>query len=130
MEGLNYLVKIDDAGRLRWARSNELVDTTAGRWKDSGDGSGIVPDDVPDRPVQHRGSFESIASSHSSSTQSAAMHYLGPPKGTSSWSKVFYRYFTVRGVTNRLLRKTVKRNTWIYSTVSQIDALDAIVSCS
>ncbi|KAF9076191.1 hypothetical protein BDP27DRAFT_1210962, partial [Rhodocollybia butyracea] len=125
---LNYLVKFDSEGKLRWARSNELVDTTAERWKDSGDGGGIVPEDMPNRPVQRRGSFESMvsAASHSSSAQSdAAMHYLGPPKGKSRWSRVFYRYFTVRGVTNRLLRKTVRRNTWIYTTVSAVEALCA-----
>ncbi|KAJ4486024.1 hypothetical protein J3R30DRAFT_1439356 [Lentinula aciculospora] len=116
---LNYLVKIDSTGKLRWARSNELVDTTAGHWKDSGNGGGIVPEDMPSRPVRRRGSFESAGSSSSSSLHSdVAMHYLEPPKGKTRWSKVFYRYFTVRGVTNRLLRTTLKRNTWLYASVS------------
>ncbi|KAJ3987681.1 hypothetical protein F5890DRAFT_1404572, partial [Lentinula detonsa] len=115
---LNYLVKIDSNGKLRWARNNELVDTTAGRWKDSGNGGGIVPEDMPARPVQRRGSFESVASSSSSVQSDAVMHYLGPPKGKTRWSKLFYRYFTVRGVTNRLLRTTLKRNTWLYTSVS------------
>ncbi|KAF5385442.1 hypothetical protein D9757_005362 [Collybiopsis confluens] len=113
---LSYLVKVDDAGCLRWSSTNELVDTTAGRWKDS-DGSGIIPEDVPDRSVPRRGSFEYIDSPDSSSVESnAAMHYAETTKGSSNWSKLFYRYFTIRGVTDRLLRKTVRRNTWIYCT--------------
>lgn len=130
-KGLNYLIKFDSLGKLRWARNNDLVDTTAERWKDSGNGGGIVPEDLPDdrrTPMQLRGSFESLAqdednsseddsSGNSSRESNAAMHYLGPPKGKSKWAKVFYRYFTLRGVTNRLLRKTVRRNTWIYITV-------------
>ncbi|KAJ3779121.1 hypothetical protein EV361DRAFT_792077 [Lentinula raphanica] len=115
--GLNYLVKIDSDGKLRWARNNELVDTTAGRWKDSGNGGGIVPEDMPAQPVQRRGSFESVAASSSSVQSDAVIHYLEPPKGKSHWSKLFYRYFTVRGVTNRLLRTSLKRNTWLYTSV-------------
>ncbi|KAJ3857854.1 hypothetical protein EV368DRAFT_29319, partial [Lentinula lateritia] len=117
---LNYLVKIDDTGKLRWARNNKLVDTTPGHWKDSGNGGGIVPEDMPARPVQRRGSFEAVISPSSSVHSDAVMHYLGPPKGKSKtrWSKAFYRYFTVRGVTNRLLRTTLKRNTWLYASVS------------
>lgn len=122
-----------------------MVDTTAERWKDSGNGGGIVPEDLPQesRPARSRGSFESphddeddashntshntsghdssVGTRDSSRDSDAAMHYLGPPKGKSKWAKVFYRYFTLRGVTNRLLRKTVRRNTWIYITVSVLD---------
>ncbi|KAJ3721494.1 hypothetical protein F5878DRAFT_648982 [Lentinula raphanica] len=120
---LNYLVKIDSDGKLRWARNNELVDTTAGRWKDSGNGGGIVPEDMPAQPVQRRGSFESVAASSSSVQSDAVIHYLEPPKGKSHWSKLFYRYFTVRGVTNRLLRTSLKRNTWLYTSDKNCDYL-------
>lgn len=69
-------------------------DTTAERWKD-GNGAGIVPEDMPERPVQPRGSFESLLSEDESSVGSdAAMHYAGNPKGRSRLSKVFYQYFT------------------------------------
>ncbi|KAJ8083943.1 hypothetical protein PM082_002710 [Marasmius tenuissimus] len=118
--GLNYLVDIDQEGKLRWARNNELVDTTPGHWKDSGDGSGIVPEDSSERsrtPPEPRGSFESVSSASSSSVDSnAAMHYVDESKGKNAWSRTFRRYFTVRGMLNRLLRKTVRRNTWIWVT--------------
>jgi len=117
--GLNYLVNIDQEGKLRWARNNELVDTTPGHWRDSGNGTGIIPEDFSEqsRP-ETRGSFESISSASSSSMDSnAAMHYVDQPKGKYSWSRAFHRYFTTRGLLNRLLRKTVRRNTWIWVTV-------------
>ncbi|KAK1229667.1 hypothetical protein PQX77_007229 [Marasmius sp. AFHP31] len=117
---LNYLVDIDQEGKLRWARNNELVDTTPGHWKDSGDGSGIVPEDSseqPRTPPEPRGSFESVSSVSSSSVDSnAAMHYVDESKGKHAWTRAFRRYFTVRGMLNRLLRKTVRRNTWIWVT--------------
>ncbi|KAL0575827.1 hypothetical protein V5O48_006154 [Marasmius crinis-equi] len=115
---LNYLVDIDNEGKLRWARNNELVDTTPGHWKDSGDGSGVVPEDFSEqnRP-QPRPSFESVSSSSASSVDSnAATHYVDQTKGRHAWSRALRRYFTVRGLLNRLLRKTVRRNTWIWVT--------------
>ncbi|EEB93524.1 hypothetical protein MPER_07802, partial [Moniliophthora perniciosa FA553] len=113
---LNYLVIIDKEGKLRWARNNELVDTTPGHWKDSGDGSGIVPEDLPERSIQERDSFESSLSSSSSLDSNAAMHYVDQPKGKYAWSRALRKYFTPRGILNRLLRKTVQRNTWIWVT--------------
>ncbi|KAK7050871.1 hypothetical protein VNI00_004983 [Paramarasmius palmivorus] len=113
---LNYLVTIDDKGRLRWARNNELVDTTPGHWKDSGDGRGIVPDDMPERPVRERDSFDTSVSSLSSLDSNAATHYVDQPKGKHRWSRALRRYFTPKGIFNRLLRKTVQRNTWIWVT--------------
>jgi hypothetical protein len=125
--GLNYLVKVDEEGKLRWARNNELVDTTAGHWKDSTNGGGIIPQDIPERPsTRHRQSFASSTSSSSSSSSSsdaeaAAMHYTGNQRENRlvQWYK---RHFTLRGVSDRLLRKTVKRNTWIYVSVSLLYA--------
>ncbi|KAK7468805.1 hypothetical protein VKT23_003306 [Stygiomarasmius scandens] len=116
---LNYLATVDEEGKLRWARNNELIDTSAGHWKDAGNGGGIVPDDLPDRPISHqRDSFETSSSSSSSSSEesNAAMHYAGPPKGKNRWSRAFHKYFTVKGLLDRMLRKTVRRNTWIYVT--------------
>ncbi|ESK87256.1 iq calmodulin-binding motif protein [Moniliophthora roreri MCA 2997] len=112
---LNYLATIDKEGKLRWARNNELVDTTPGHWKDSGDGSGIVPEDLPERPIKERDSFESSVSS-SSLDSNAATHYVDQPKGKYAWSRTLRKYFTPRGILNRLLRKTVRRNTWIWVT--------------
>ncbi|THV07694.1 hypothetical protein K435DRAFT_265613 [Dendrothele bispora CBS 962.96] len=44
------------------------------------------------------------------------MHYADPPKGKNRWSRTYHKYFTPKGILNRMLRKTVRRNTWIYVT--------------
>ena len=119
---LNYLVKIDDKGKLRWARNNELIDTSAGRWKDAGGGAGIVPEEVPretESVPPPRDSFDSVPSvsadaSPSPEQENAATHYVGDTKGKTRLTRLIKRHFTVRGMTDRLLRKTVGRNTWIY----------------
>ena len=40
-KGLNYMVDIDEHGRLRWVRNGQLVETSR-KWKDAGNGEGIV----------------------------------------------------------------------------------------
>jgi len=107
---LNYLVKIDEAGRLLWARNNQPIDTTAGHWKDAGEGRGIVPNNLPIKADQ-----ASFTQSRSSSYQgNAATHYTGQTKGRYKWTRYLRQHYTPHGIMDRLLRKTVKRNTWIY----------------
>ncbi|KAI5898454.1 uncharacterized protein SCHCODRAFT_01166699 [Schizophyllum commune H4-8] len=118
---MNYLVKIDEQGKLRWARNNTLVDTTAGRWKDAGGGAGIVPLDVPERPPLNggRGSFSSSLSSSSVSSDEAITHYVGEVKGSNRFTRSIRRKFTPSGWVQKLLRKTVARNTWVYVADAQ-----------
>jgi hypothetical protein len=118
---MNYLVKIDEEGKLRWARNNEYVDTSAGQWKDAGGGQGIVPEDVPkDKGIPaRRASFDSMppvtaTSSLSPDQENAAAHYAGDTKSQSRLARLIKRHLTIRGWVDRLLRKTVQRNTWIY----------------
>ncbi|KAJ7092637.1 hypothetical protein C8R44DRAFT_646511, partial [Mycena epipterygia] len=117
---LNYLVEIDSAGRLCWARNHELVDTAPARWKDS-DGHGIVPDEVSLRQALLRGhqsqSLESTSSRDSAALDTAATHYTGTQRGKYRWTRELRKRFTLHGIVDRLLRKTVKRNTWIYVSV-------------
>lgn len=125
--GLNYLVKIDADGKLRWERTGQLVDTTAGHWKDAGDGLGIVREEHPNRPdLGPRTSFASsgslssisVAPGEPSDGSDAATHYTGPESG--NWlQKAVKRNLTLKGLTNKLLKKTVRRNTWIYVSVSE-----------
>ncbi|TFL06704.1 hypothetical protein BDV98DRAFT_499205, partial [Pterulicium gracile] len=119
---LNYLVKIGKDGKLLWAKNNQPVDTSSGRWKDSGDGRGILPETAQDRPERvRRDSFETVSSfgSLDSEQENQAWHYADDSDGTKKHS-FLRRYFTLSGLTNRLLKKTVSRNTWIYVTVSAI----------
>ncbi|KAI1793831.1 hypothetical protein LXA43DRAFT_998589 [Ganoderma leucocontextum] len=129
---LNYLVTIDDGGRIRWARNGQLVDTTAGRWKDAGHGKGIVPFSYPtaDTSIQRHTSSASSPNSSSSSRSgsrsccstrlstdegNAAMHYMGiRGQSKNPVKRDLLRNFTLRGLLEKLLRKTVRRDTWIY----------------
>ncbi|KAG8943403.1 hypothetical protein FRC00_011176 [Tulasnella sp. 408] len=120
---LNYLTKIDSQGKLRWARNNELVDTTPNRWKDAGEGKGIIPttgeeDDRHDPTARRRSSFDtstsSLVSSSSSISSRAKHHYSGKDADKSKLRQFFEKHFTVKGVTEKMLRKTLRKNTWIY----------------
>ncbi|KAI0361321.1 hypothetical protein OH77DRAFT_1390395, partial [Trametes cingulata] len=132
---LNYLVTIDNDGKLRWARNGQLVDTTAGRWKDAGGGRGIVPYDEPGGDSEPRDSFSApspSSSSNSSSSSSSSisrdadaemMHYVGLQRQPKNPVKrVLWKNFTLRGLFDKMLRKTIKRNTWIYVSVSTANA--------
>lgn len=124
---MNYLVKIDDRGLLRWARNDMLIDTRPNRWKDSEGGQGVVPlDGTEDRAVEHRlkrhvttlsgAPSLSSASSDSIDAMAQAEHYSGNPSH-GKIKKALASRLTSKGITNRLLKKTVKKNTWIYAAV-------------
>lgn len=117
---MNYLVKIDEKGHLRWARNNEIIDTTNPKWQDSGDGSGIVISDSVKEPsplVRRRTSFEdedvsypvsageenkdthnkSADGSHQSTVKRWASKYLHTKSGDSKAShKKTWIYVAVR----------------------------------
>lgn len=124
--GLNYLVKIDSEGKLRWERTGQLVDTTAGHWKDAGYGRGIVPEEHPNRPnLRPRTSFGSsgslssisVAPSGSMDGSGAVTHYASDTKSGNWLQRAAKRNLTPKGLMDKLLKKTVKRNTWIYVSV-------------
>lgn len=125
------------------AHNNEFVDTAAGRWKDAGDGTGIVPVDPQSEedentpkpqptidpyasPHNHRvyqisrASSLSNLSSDSYSPQSSELdenestHYVGLDQKPEGWLERQRKRLTPGGVRRELLRKTVRRNTWIY----------------
>ncbi|KAG2755580.1 hypothetical protein P692DRAFT_20716808 [Suillus brevipes Sb2] len=112
---INYLVSIDDEGRLRWARNNDVIDTTEGKWQDLGEGKGIIPQDgtPPCPPIPpRRDSFGST--SFRSRQQNEATHYAGSKKGRNRLGRAICRHFTLKGRMDKLLRQTVGANTWIY----------------
>ena len=114
---MNYLVEIDAEGKLHWARNHQLVDTSAGRWKDSGNGRGIVPIDAP-LPIE---SSQSLSSEQGTEDpDAAARHYAGGRKDRNWLVNAFNRAFTPSGMMDRLLRKTISKNTWIYAAVSVV----------
>lgn len=118
---LNYLAVIKD-GLVVWAHSGEPIDTTT-KFKDSGNGTGIVPNDdehnqneqedyQKDQDSSSDSSSDSASDDDESSADSAEIkaqgkHYVEPHKGPLYYAKP-------AAVTDRLLRKTVSKNTWIY----------------
>ncbi|KAJ8462858.1 hypothetical protein ONZ45_g17789 [Pleurotus djamor] len=106
---LNYLVEVDSEGKLRWARNKELVDTSAGHWKDAGNGGGIIPEDSPAGIIHGPRDHDNISPLSSQSSLSTPMHYAEPISGRSKVTRTLKNYLTVHGIINRLLRKTDKQ---------------------
>ncbi|KAF7549161.1 hypothetical protein G7Z17_g6587 [Cylindrodendrum hubeiense] len=115
-----YLVEVDNEGRLRWAKNGKRIDTTV-EYKDSI--HGVVPSDDPTpafNPVvesgQPRGSVDTTSSDSSlESIREAdrAAKYATPGFDDSgSFKKV--SHLSASTIFNRLLRKSVKKNTWIF----------------
>jgi len=97
--------------------NNQLVDTAAGKWKDSGDGSGIIPTD-PDDEDDDQGENRSDSSSILSDTYSAISSELQDDEGThyagldgkkdEGWLHKKAKELTPNGIRKELLKKTVR----------------------
>lgn len=128
-ERLNYLVKIDKEGRLCWAKNGARIDTTQ-RFKDSI--HGIVPatDDTPaytppsGEAARHSHSHNrklsrtSTSTSSSSSSESEAEDeraekYANPEFDNAKGMKKI-KHVSAATIFNKLLRGSVKKNTWIF----------------
>ncbi|TID06493.1 IQ domain-containing protein IQM6 [Colletotrichum higginsianum] len=118
-----YLVQVDDEGRLCWAKNGARIDTTEA-FKDSV--HGIVPADDPTPawsqnnpppPPPDAGNDDDDSRSESS-VESAleadrAAKYATPDlDGATGVRKV--SHISAATVFNKLLRKSVKKNTWIF----------------
>lgn len=125
-ERLQYLVKIDDEGRLCWAKNGERINTTID-YKDSV--NGIVPKD-DSTPAYAPGGKLYSGSSRRSSTDSSSSdssaehsdiegeHYVNHDlEQSKGLAKV--KYVSAATVFNHLLRKTVKPNSWIFVADTQ-----------
>lgn len=129
---MNYLVNFDKDGRLRWARNDELVDTTAGKWQNSDDGSGIIPYDGgrKDKPILRRTSFEAGAPRRqgrsimlSSPETNEAAKSAGneqAAQGSGPLTRLLKSSLTLSALSSKLLRRAVKKESWIYVTASGI----------
>ncbi|KAK1834866.1 hypothetical protein QBC39DRAFT_389218 [Podospora conica] len=128
-----YLVNVDEEGRLCWAKNGARIDTTE-KWKDSV--HGIVPADDDTTPAFQppaddtgtrllgEGSSDSDSDSSSSSSSSSdsstdsetaaqAIHYATPSLDAAKGVKKI-KHVTVATLFDKLLRKSVRRNTWIF----------------
>ncbi|KAL7620411.1 hypothetical protein AAE478_009406 [Parahypoxylon ruwenzoriense] len=127
-----YLVKVDVEGCLVWAKNGMRIDTTE-KWKDSIHGVVPVEDptpvfspdvetrvqarpgvDSPSEPRNHSNSSPSSASSRESELEAAmAAKYADPDFDNAKGVKKIRRV-SVATIFNKLLRKTVRKNTWIF----------------
>ena len=127
-ERLDYLVKIDKEGRLCWAKNGVRIDTTE-KFKDSI--HGIVPDTDTTPPYAPIGAeaatglqdtaSETSDSSHDpehhdneadSEIERANKYVTREYDGSRGMKKV--KHVSAATVFNKLLRGSIKKNTWIF----------------
>ncbi|KAH8203992.1 hypothetical protein TruAng_001803 [Truncatella angustata] len=133
-ERQHYLVKVDAEGRLCWAKNGMRIDTTE-QWRDSVNGIVPIDDDTPafapdieahsrskqytpppksQRPNQD--SSDSGASSEASESEleaDRAAKYATPSLDDAKGFKKV-KHVSAATIFNKLLRKSVKKNTWIF----------------
>ena len=126
-ERMKYLVKIDKEGRLCWAKNGVRIDTTT-KYKDSI--HGIVPyDDAAPAfsPIQgeadvhhHDGDSTSDSSDsgsegeHTTDDESTRANKYASPEFDESKGIDKIKHISAATIFNKLLRKSVKKNTWIF----------------
>ncbi|KAL8400117.1 hypothetical protein RB594_000501 [Gaeumannomyces avenae] len=119
-----YLVTVDAEGRLCWAKNNAPIDTTE-EWRDSL--HGIVPrdDETPEfRPAmaEHTARFLGNSSNAESSSdgdsdaelEAARAAKYATPGLDEAQGLQKVRHVSAATIFNKLLRKSVKKNTWIF----------------
>ncbi|RSM02566.1 hypothetical protein CDV31_010871 [Fusarium ambrosium] len=116
-----YLVEVDEQGRLCWAKNGRRIDTSE-QYKDSI--HGVVPSDDPTPPFnpaaqpEDEHSLEDDSSSSFSSLESQreadrAVKYATPGFDESQGLQKV-THISASTIFNKLLRKSVKKNTWIF----------------
>ncbi|MCJ1352447.1 MAG: hypothetical protein MMC33_002431 [Icmadophila ericetorum] len=121
-ERLDYLVKIDNEGRLCWAKNGARIDTTD-QWKDSI--HGVVPIDDKTTPTfggvimeskKHTGDVSTTSeSSDEAESEESDLKDEGDKRYPSNIKgrKRFVRV-SPSAIFDSLLRKSVRKNTWIF----------------
>ena len=117
-ERQNYLVKVDEEGRLCWAKNGERI-TTSTDYEDSVDG--IVPiSDLSSsyKTQENPHSSTSPTSSMSSIASSSQVDQEREPYPTHEFNKASglakIKYITPSLLMDQLLKKSVRANTWIF----------------
>jgi len=117
-ERLDYLVKFDKEGRLCWAKNGVRIDTTE-KYKDSI--HGIVPatEDTPayapvDAEAAHSSTSSSTSSRHSADDEADRADKYATPEFDKSKGMKKVKHVSAATIFNKLLRGSVKKNTWIF----------------
>lgn len=119
-ERLDYLVKIDEAGRLCWAKDGARIDTTT-KYRDSLHGIVPIDSDAPmfqpsdhDRSTSPSHRASSRSSSSSGSEQEAEAQHYATEKFDDAKGVRKVKHVSPSTIFNKLLRSSVKKNTWIF----------------
>ncbi|KAH3908981.1 hypothetical protein HBI56_125080 [Parastagonospora nodorum] len=123
-ERMNYLVQIDEEGRLCWAKNGNRINTTP-EYKDSINGIVPVDDNTPaygpngqlisdgQSKTIRRSSMSSSSDTGSEHSDVEGEHYvnedLNKAKGVSK-----LKHVSAATILNHLLRSSVKPNSWIF----------------
>jgi len=119
-ERQRYLVKVDDEGLLCWAKNGERISTSP-EWRDSMDG--IVPSTDNTTPTWRNTTGRTQGAASSSESESDSNISVGSSEDASRYvnqelhdakglSKL--KHLSTNTIMNDLLRKTTKKNTWIF----------------
>ena len=127
-ERLNYMVQIDNEGRLCWAKNGERINTTT-EYKDSVNGIVPVEDDTPaygpNGQLLHDGQTKNFRQSRSSSLSSSSSsssaehsdvegeHYVNEDLDKAKGFRKI-KHVSAATILNHLLRSSVKPNSWIF----------------
>jgi len=118
-ERMDYLVKIDKEGRLCWAKNGARIDTTE-KYRDSI--HGIVPAEdttpayAPPAAEASHDDDHSTTSSSSNDTDNESVRagkYANPKLDNAKGIKKV-KHVSAATIFNKLLRGSVKKNTWIF----------------
>lgn len=118
-ERFDYLVKIDKDGLLRWAKNGNRIDTTV-KYKDSVRGIVPIDSDVPefkfedeDEAAQDCESDSYTSGEGEEGMRDARQHHENDSLDNAKGRKKV-KYVSPATILNKLLRSSVKDNTWIF----------------
>jgi hypothetical protein len=115
-----YLVEVDEEGRLCWAKNGVRIDTTE-QFKDSI--HGIVPADeaaevwvplITEDPAHDAASIATSNSSAESESEAAQAARYATPEFDNAKGARKIGHLSASTIFNKLLRKSVRKNTWIF----------------
>lgn len=127
VERMNYLVKVDKEGRLRWAKNNNRLNTSY-QYKDSM--TGIVSSDTnapvfrelvhgkrpPQQDPGRPSSPGSVSSGSSEDSAKDGAHYVNDELENAHGAHKIQKV-SAGALLNHLLQSTTKKNTWIFVVV-------------
>ncbi len=113
-----YIVKVDKEGRLCWAKNGARIDTTE-KWKDSI--HGIVPADDPTpafRPETGPHDDDTDSNLDSGASEAELERARAAKYATLGFDQAHgitkIKHMSAATIVDKLLRKSVKKNTWIF----------------